>query len=246
MVQHWNHGTPQPPASASNMAAHQNGTSELELLRVALNQVDYGLVVVDVQSGVVQFANALGRDALEDAAGEGGNHDTGLRLEHGRVVTRRRGHNDLLRHSLERARAGLRGLLNLGSGGQTSAVAVVPLSAPQTDPVRAAPEDTGTGPVTPSHALLVFAKQQLCDDSTMALFAQERGLTSAEGQVLAQVCRGLRPSEIANHHGVRISTVRTQLRAIRLKTCTDTIRQLVQKVSVLPPLARHFSARGAA
>jgi DNA-binding CsgD family transcriptional regulator len=92
-----------------------------------------------------------------------------------------------------------------------------------------------------SYALLVFAKQHLCDDSTMALFARERGLTNAEGQVLAQVCKGLRPAQIADHHGVQVSTVRTQLRSIRMKTCSDTIRELVQKVSVLPPMARHLA-----
>ena len=103
----------------------------------------------------------------------------------------------------------------------------------------------GATPESPAHALLVFAKQQLCDDSTMALFARERGLTNAEAQVLAQVCRGLRPSEIANQHGVQISTVRTQLRAIRMKTCSETIRELVQKVSVLPPMARYLSTGNA-
>ena len=58
--------------------------------------------------------------------------------------------------------------------------------------------------------------------------------------MLSQVCKGLRPAQIASNHGVRISTVRTQLRSIRLKTCSDTIRELVQKVSVLPPMARQL------
>ena len=75
----------------------------------------------------------------------------------------------------------------------------------------------------------------------MTLFAKERGLTSAEGQVLAQVCKGLRPHEIATRHGVQVSTVRTQLRAIRQKTASDSVRDLVQKVSVLPPLALNLN-----
>ena len=53
---------------------------------------------------------------------------------------------------------------------------------------------------------------------------------------------GLRPNQIANRHGVQISTVRTQLRSIRLKTCSDTIRDLVHLVSVLPPMARQLAS----
>jgi DNA-binding CsgD family transcriptional regulator len=216
---------------------------ELDLLRLTLNQVDYGLVVVNVASRAVQYANALGHDALEGVADHFGNkpYDTGLQRLQGCVAARRPADAEQLRHTLERTRAGVRGLLSLGIGSQTCAVAVVPLGAPvdRCEPTFA---DYGSMPDAPAcHALLVFAKQQLCDSSTVALFARERGLTSAEGQVLAQVCRGLRPSEIADHHGVQISTVRTQLRNIRQKTCCDTIGEVIQKVSVLPPMARHLS-----
>lgn len=220
---------------------------ELALLRSALNQVDYGLVVVDVETGLVQFANALAQDALEDTSdnGNGAPGDTGLRLARGRVVARRPAHAAQLQRALERTRTGLRGLLALGLGGQGCAVAVMPLAVPPAPADDGTTAAAGAAMATSSHALLVFAKQQLCDNSTMALFARERGLTNAEGQVLAQVCRGLRPAEIASQHGVQISTVRTQLRSIRMKTSSETIRELVQKVSVLPPMARYLSAGSA-
>ncbi len=221
--------------------------SELSLLRMALNQMDYGLVVVDTDSSVVQFANALGCAALVDPPDRPGATllGTGLRLLHGRVLARRPADNDTFRRTLERAKAGLRGFLCLGDRTQTSAVAVLPLAG-QRSANDGAPSSRLGSAVPPTYALLVFAKQQLCDESTMALFARERGLTSAEGQVLAQVCKGLRPAQIADNHGVRISTVRTQLRSIRMKTCCETIRELVQKVSVLPPMALQLAgqARG--
>jgi DNA-binding CsgD family transcriptional regulator len=216
---------------------------EIDLLRMTLEQVDYGLVVVNVASRAVQYANALGNDALEGTADPFGNkpQDTGLQRVQGCVAVRRPADAEQLRRTLERTRAGVRGLLSLGVGSQTCAVAVVPLCAP-VEYCAQTFAAYGTGPDAPAcHALLVFAKQQLCDSSTVALFARERGLTSAEGQVLAQVCRGLRPSEIADHHRVQISTVRTQLRNIRLKTCCDTIGEVIRKVSVLPPMARHLS-----
>jgi DNA-binding CsgD family transcriptional regulator len=217
-------------------------SSELNLLRMALNQMDYGLVVVDSESAVVQFANSLGHAALlecPDGSGALG-RGSGLRLLHGRVLAQRPSDNDTFRRTLNRARAGLRGFLCLGEGTQSSAVAVLPLVGQRTVVDMPARGMLGSA-VPPTYALLVFAKQHLCDDSTMALFARERGLTSAEGQVLAQVCKGLRPAQIASNHGVRISTVRTQLRSIRMKTCSETIRELVQKVSVLPPMARQLT-----
>lgn len=217
-------------------------SSELQLLRMALNQMDYGLVVVDTDTAMVQFANALGQASLLDSAPSPTltPQGCGLRLLHGRVLAQRPSDNETLRRTLDRAKAGLRGFLCLGDGAQSSAVAVLPLIGQR----LAGDDESGIGllgsSVPPSFALLVFSKQQLCDDSTMALFARERGLTSAEGQVLAQVCKGLRPAQIAHNHGVRISTVRTQLRSIRMKTCCDTIRDLVQKMSVLPPMARQL------
>ena len=86
----------------------------------------------------------------------------------------------------------MRGLLSLGGGKQTCAVAVVPLPVPKRRPPAAA--DAAAIVVPACYALLVFAKQQICDSSTMALFARERGPANA-----------------------------------------------VQKVSVLPPMARHLS-----
>lgn len=234
-------------AQGSSPSAHPMEPSELNLLRMALNLMDYGLVVIDSDTAMVQFANALGHAALlecPDGSGPLG-RGSGLRLLHGRVMAQRPSDNDTLRRTLDRARAGLRGFLCLGEGTQTSAVAVLPLIGQRSGFELHGHGSLGSA-VPPSYALLVFAKQHLCDDSTMALFARERGLTSAEGQVLAQVCKGLRPAQIAHNHGVRISTVRTQLRSIRMKTCCETIRDLVQKVSVLPPMARQLSgqARG--
>ena len=211
---------------------------QLMLLQMVLDQVDYGLAVVHLGTRRVRFANALAHAALRPAAdAQGRLHMAGEQLRAcGAADTMQ------LERALTEARGGVRALLRLNACGRMQSVALVPLS------LRTAPSnpqgDTGQPdlPAGFDHALLVFAKQQLCDGSTVTLFARERGLTSMEGQVLASVCRGLRPNQIASQHGVQISTVRTQLRSIRHKTQTDTIRDLVQQVSVLPPMARQFNA----
>jgi len=236
------HDAAHPPSSDNTRQSSQTfDLSELRLLRQTLNLVDYGLVVLDADTGAVQFANAQGQVALQaPSTGDGGARPChGLRVLHGRVIGYRPADTELLRRALERTKSGLRDFLCLGDAGQDAAVAVLPLGA-QRPPAEPRFRTSLGSAVPESYALLVFAKQHLCDDSTMALFARERGLTSAEGQVLAQVCKGLRPAQIATNHGVRISTVRTQLRSIRMKTCSETIRVLVQKVSVLPPMARYL------
>lgn len=211
---------------------------QLMLLQMVLDQVDYGLAVVHLDTRRVRFANALAHAALRPAAdAQGRLHVAGEQL-------RASGAADTLQleRALTQARGGVRALLRLNAGGRMQSIALVPLSLggasshPQGEAGQPGP------PAAFAHALLVFAKQQLCDGSTITLFARERGLTSMEGQVLASVCRGLRPNQIASQHGVQISTVRTQLRSIRHKTQTDTIRELVQQVSVLPPMARQFHA----
>ncbi len=235
----YHQASPQPTSEPVRYSPH----SEIALLRTALNQVDYGLVAVDADTAALQFANCPGRSALEGRLSAAGTRQfsTGLRIVDGCVTTCRDGHGDSLRTVLQRTKAGLRGFLSLGSGDQAASVAVVPLTpAPVVDRDTYLGRSGAIGGT--SYALLVFAKQHLCDDSTVAMFARDRGLTNAEGQVLAQVCKGLRPSEIADQQGVQISTVRTQLRSIRIKTGSDTIRQLVGKVSILPPMARQWSA----
>ena len=231
---------------------------ELGLLHAVLNQVDYGLAVVNADTQQLVYANALALDALHTDS----TLQTGLCLAGGLVCTRQRVHAAQLALALARTKARLRGLLRLtddstgklgdagrqdgaGSGDahRDSTVAVMPLfELAPTEATRHAPDSTPTPAAasTPSYALLVFPKQQLCDATTITLFARERGLTGTEGQVLALVCKGLRPSQIATNHGVQVCTVRSQLRSIRQKTASDSVRELVEKVSVLPPMARHL------
>ncbi len=67
-------------------------------------------------------------------------------------------------------------------------------------------------------------------------FARAHRLSPGEEQVLSGLCAGQTPMEVAASHGVAISTVRTQIANIRAKTGTDSIRDLIQQVAVLPPL----------
>lgn len=209
------------PTESVNYIDEPEAPDTLGLMQCVLEQMDYGLALVHIPTRKIRFANRLAHDGLNGP----GSRRSGLCMQDGCLNTLLHTDHAQLERAMLRAQTGVRALISLGGEGSTTTVALVPLNAP------------GAAP----YALLVFAKQQLCDSSTMALFARERGLTSAESNVLASVCSGMRPTEIATHHGVQISTVRSQLRSIRLKTRCDTIRQLVETVSILPPMARHMA-----
>ena len=252
--------TSEPGGQSVPAFAAPAGVSHLPmgLLQAVLNQVDYGLAVVDARTRRLIFANAQAQCALH-AGSNAGTQTGGLCVMHGLLHTRDPQHAEALNTALAKTATRVRGLLRLGGGSGTAlTVAVMPLAGfaiPEGNGKKkgkgqAAKEfdddeydcDAAPDATTPESglALLVFAKQQMCDTTMVTLFARESGLTSAEGQVLAQVCKGLRPAQIATHQGVQVSTVRTQLRAIRHKTASDSMRELMQKVSTLPPLARYL------
>ena len=109
----------------------------------------------------------------------------------------------------------LRKLLRLDAGERPVSVSVVPLSGA---------------------VLLILGKRQMCEELTVQGYAASCGLTPAESRVLAGLCSGQSPEHIAAGLSVQISTVRTQIGSIRLKTGAGSIGALVRQVSVLPPL----------
>lgn len=191
------------------------------LLRCVLEHVDYGLALMSIATRRLRLANSPALLAMSADSG----HSSGLAVVCGKICALNPQDEHAFDRSLTLARTGVRDLLNVGPEDNRTTVAVVPLSGPEDD----------------GHALLIFAKRRVCDASALALFARSCDLTAAESSVLAAVCEGLRPHEVADQHGVQVSTVRSQLLSIRQKTRSSSIRQLVQTVSMLPPLARHLN-----
>jgi DNA-binding CsgD family transcriptional regulator len=95
---------------------------------------------------------------------------------------------------------------------------------------------TPTQPGTPRLVLLAFGVQG--EGRTLALqcYAQACGLTPAESRVLSALDAGGSPQQIARQQQVAISTVRTQICSIRVKTGARSITDLVRMLRNLPPL----------
>ncbi len=124
-----------------------------------------------------------------------------------------------------RASQGKRSLISLtGQSGLPVSVAVLPLKA----------EQPGQ---TPRVALLL-ARACVCEELVLCFFARSHALTPTEEQVLGILCQGFSAPQIAVQMKVAVSTVRSHVRSLCAKTRSSGVRQLVNRVAVLPPLAR--------
>lgn len=88
-------------------------------------------------------------------------------------------------------------------------------------------------------AALVIGSDGRPSRLSLQFFSQSHGLTAAESAVLAALCDGLKPTQIAAAGGVAVCTVRSQISAVRQKTGADSIGHLLRMVGGLPPVARH-------
>jgi DNA-binding CsgD family transcriptional regulator len=183
-------------------------------LLAALDEVDYGMLLVGPGAQVVH-CNYAARVELDEQ------HP--LQLIRGELRARNAHDSAALLAALRNAtQRGLRKLLTVGRETQRVGISLVPLAHEPGD--RAA------------NALVILGKRKVCEHLSIQAFALDHDLTAAETRVLVCLCDGDQPAQIAVQLGVAISTVRTQIGSIRLKTGAGTIRALVQQLASLPPL----------
>ncbi|MBP8271903.1 MAG: helix-turn-helix transcriptional regulator [Sphaerotilus sp.] len=204
-----------PRADTGPSPATHNAHWLLHMLTGALDELDYGMLIVDVGGHLVQ-ANQMGYHHCTAMHGS-------CRLQGQQLHTRASADDPVLQRALALAAAGRRSLLKLGDGPHAETVAVVPLNNPQ-------------GGHADGAILLVFGKHQVCEALSVEHFARVHNLTHAEGMVLTALCNGDEPSAIARQFGVAVSTVRTQIASVRQKTQATSIRDLVRQVAMLPPI----------
>ena len=183
-------------------------------LAATLDEVDYGMLLL-ADGGHVMHVNHAAQTELD------ARHPLQLL---GRELRARRPEDVAPLHdALHGAAArGLRRLLTLGEEGHRVSISVVPLGGLGRD------ERTAT--------LVILGKRQVCEALSVQGYARSHRLTPAETRVLVALCQGERPGDTAAQLGVAISTVRSQIGNIRLKTGASSIRALVRQVAVLPPL----------
>lgn len=193
---------------------------DVSILMRVLDEIDYGVALVD-GNGSLRYANQL---ALSEMLGGGP-----LRLGAGRVHATTPNDQHALAAAIVDALRGRRKLFTACNPCGSLPVAVVPMHG-------------GGDEVL---ALLVLGRRSAADSLTVDFYARSNGLTSAEALVLKRMCLGLKPKEVAREQGVAISTVRSHICSIRTKTQTSSIRELLNRIAVLPPITPVIKAMSA-
>ena len=199
--------------AATPAASHvRNEAMTSHVLMRVLDQLDYGVMLV-ADTAHVRFANRVAQ--RECGATQA------LRIVDGQLQARHDRDQQGLARALAGSRSGRRSLLTFGAEASKDpmlSLAIVPVAD------------------SDATALVVFGRRHVCEPLSVEFFAREHRLTSAETCVLRGLAGGLRPAQIARAAGVAMSTVRTQITSIRLKTGARSIGELVRLVTVLPPI----------
>ncbi|MDI1273588.1 helix-turn-helix transcriptional regulator [Polaromonas sp.] len=185
-----------------------------DVLSLLVDVLGHGVIVVG-EGGQIIHANRAARTEL--------NRHRVLNRVDGEVQAMTPADCKMLQNALGKAVGGKRSLINLSGAGLTLTLAVVPLK-PDADAWDA-------------RIALVFARAEVCESGMFGFFARSYGLTQTEEQVLAILCRGLSTPEIAVQLKVAVSTVRSHVRSLCAKTGSSGVRELVNRVAVLPPVA---------
>jgi len=185
-----------------------------DVLSLLVDVLGHGVIVVG-EHGQIIHANRAARTEL--------NRHRVLNRVGGEVHAITPADCKTLQNALGKAVAGKRSLINVSGAGLTLTLAVVPLK-PDADAWDA-------------RIALLFARAEVCESGMFGFFARSYGLTQTEEQVLAILCRGLSTPEIAVQLKVAVSTVRSHVRSLCAKTGSSGVRELVNRVAVLPPVA---------
>lgn len=204
---------PTPPAADDWLA----GGGATALLIAALDEVDYGLMLMD-EAGQPRVANQAARLFLRSCAS--------LRIDEGLLQWHDADAARQWTRALWQARQGARSLIPIEDQGLRRMLAVVPLRHEATA------------------VMVIIGRSQVCEPLSLAFFAQAHRLTNAEAAVLRALGEGASPAEIAQQAGVAVSTVRTQITSLRAKTGADSIRTLLRQVAALPPMVSALRLAG--
>jgi DNA-binding CsgD family transcriptional regulator len=192
----------------------------MPMLTAALNALAFGIVVCDA-TGRLVFANAAAREIAHKG--------TGLTLRsRGRQVG---AHTPTDKHALalriiDAAVQGRGGVVRLtGKDGVTALpVLVTPL-------VQRRHQEQGAG-----YALLAMRAAQDKPSITEGTLTGLFQLSPTQASIAVALFDGKSAEEIAEDRGIKISTLRSHLADIFLRTGTDTQRDLIRLIGSLPPL----------
>jgi DNA-binding CsgD family transcriptional regulator len=193
-------------------------TSLGSTLVLLMDELAHGVVVTTVE-GRLLHANLAARRELARARV--------LQLRNNVLHACTLADSTSLHAALAKVADGKRSLIGLTPAeGAVVTVAVLPLK--------------GEGRARLPNAALLFARESVCEALMLCFFARSYALTATEEHVLGILCQGFSAPQIAGQMDVAVSTIRSHVRSLCAKTRSSGVRQLVNRVAVLPPVAPPF------
>lgn len=205
--------------------SHTCGVAGPDVLSLLVDELAHGVVIMDSQRRILH-ASRLARHELA-AGGVFGN------LE-GMLEALAPADDKAFQLAVDQAATGGRGLAHLSSQKTDFLVAVTPL-APTRAPNLA--HDRSPAPAAGQALAVFFPRPSVGTSGFFAAFASRHGLTGTEQQVLMMLCRCLHTPDIAVEMRVAVSTVRSHVRSLCVKTGSSGVRALLNRLALLPPLA---------
>jgi DNA-binding CsgD family transcriptional regulator len=187
--------------------------AESDCLHLLFDEISHGMLVVDPE-GRVQHSNRAARDEMS-------RHGI-LYVRHDALQTLSPIDGKLLHAALAKASGGVRSLVRLSGSGITLMLSAIPLKhRPGTHCEQIA---------------LFFERRAICDSGMFVFFARSHRLTRTEEQVLNLLCRSMSTPDIALELDVAVSTVRSHVRSLCIKTGAKGAREVISRVATLPPV----------
>jgi DNA-binding CsgD family transcriptional regulator len=188
------------------------------LATALMDAIECGLIACEADGAVFYLNQAAKREISSGRA---------LRVERGVLQVNGPG-RDALRDAITAAATRrVRQLLWAGEGAMRVMVATMPVL----------PANTQGG----AKALVLLGRRSLCSPLGLEMLALRHRLTLSEKRVLSALIDTREPRQIAYDHGVQLSTVRTQIQAIRDKIGARNVDELLLRVAQVPAMAASFS-----
>jgi DNA-binding CsgD family transcriptional regulator len=185
-----------------------------EALLAALDALDTGVMVCDARGRLLVHNHAAGRELADGGLlRHGPDNLLDVAGGTGLLALRRALHGAAFEHSHQ--------LVPLRHGEQCLMLAVQPLRC----------DDCGAPRV-----LMLTGRRGLCPDLAVHHLGRVYALTPAEVSVLTSLLAGVRIGDMAAARGVKLSTVRTQVAALRAKLGVQRVDDITRLVAELPPM----------
>ena len=206
------------PAAADTPRQVPGQHLDAGLALALMDAIECGLIACTADAAIIHVNRAAAREAASGQV---------LRIDDGRLQADGPSGGGLRVAIGEAAWRGVRRLLWLGEGEARLMVATMPVA-----------HAIGGAP---ANVLVLLGRRSLCTPLGLEMLALRHQLTLAEKRVLNALIDTREPRQIACDHGVRLSTVRTQIQAIRDKVGARNIDELLLRVAQVPAVATSFA-----